>query len=75
MVGNQNLVRVAAVREPRGAVPLQGTWIGTPSDYVAMKVTVKVAAMAPDQARHPTMILRNECGGSTVAGGDDRMEL
>ena len=75
MVGNQNLVRVAVVRQPRGAMPLQGTWIGTPSDYVAMKVTVKVAAMAPDQARHPTMMLRNECGGSRVAGGDDRMEL
>ena len=75
MVGNQNLVRVAVVREPCGAVPLQGTWMGTPSDYVAMKVTVKVAAMAQDQARHPTMMLRNECGGSRVAGGDDRMEL
>jgi len=75
MVGNQNLVRVAVVREPRGAVPLQGTWMGTPSDYVAMKVTVKVAAMAQDQARHPTMMLRNECRGSRVAGGNDRMEL
>jgi len=30
MVGNQNLVRVAVVREPRGGT-LQGTWIGSPS--------------------------------------------
>jgi transglutaminase-like putative cysteine protease len=43
MVGNQNLVRVAVVHEPREAIPLQGTWIGTASDHVAMMVAVKVA--------------------------------
>jgi transglutaminase-like putative cysteine protease len=75
MVGNQNLVRVAVVRKPRGAIPLQGTWIGTPSDYVAMKVTVKVAAMAADSARHPTMMRCKERSGSRMTGGDDRMEL
>jgi transglutaminase-like putative cysteine protease len=46
-VGNQNLVRVAVVREPREAIPLQGTWIGTASDHLAMKVAVKVIAAAP----------------------------
>ncbi len=44
MVGNQNLVRVAVVHEPRDALPLQGTWIGTASDHLAMKVAVKVTA-------------------------------
>ena len=44
MVGNQNLVRVAVVHEPRQAIPLQGTWIGAASDYLAMKVAVKVTA-------------------------------
>jgi hypothetical protein len=44
MVGNQDLVRVAVVREPREAIPLQGTWIGTKSDHLAMKVAVKVVA-------------------------------
>jgi transglutaminase-like putative cysteine protease len=68
MVGNQNLVRVAVVQEPRGAIPLQGTWIGAPSDYVAMKVTVKVAAMAPDSARHPTMMRCNELSDSEWRG-------
>jgi transglutaminase-like putative cysteine protease len=43
-VGNQDLVRVAVVREPREAIPLQGTWIGTKSDHLAMKVAVKVVA-------------------------------
>lgn len=46
MVGNQNLVRVAVVHEPREAIPLQGTWIGTSSDHLAMKVAVKVTAAA-----------------------------
>jgi transglutaminase-like putative cysteine protease len=41
-VGNQNLVRVAVVHEPRQAIPLRGTWIGTASDHLAMRVAVKV---------------------------------
>lgn len=42
MIGNQNLVRVAVVHDPREAIPLQGTWIGAASDHLAMKVGVKV---------------------------------
>ena len=45
-VGNENLVRVAVVHEPREAIPLQGTWIGTASDHLAMKVAVKVTGDA-----------------------------
>jgi transglutaminase-like putative cysteine protease len=41
-VGNQDLVRVAVVPEPREAIPLQGTWVGSASDHLAMKVAVKV---------------------------------
>jgi hypothetical protein len=40
-------VRVAVAHEPREAIPLQGTWIGTASDHLAMKVAVQVAAQ-PD---------------------------
>ena len=43
MIGNQNLVRVAVVHEPRAAIPLRGTWIGDASDHLAMKVAVKVS--------------------------------
>jgi transglutaminase-like putative cysteine protease len=50
MVGNRNLVRIAVVDEPREAIPLQGTWIGTASDHLAMKVAVKVAAAADAEA-------------------------
>jgi len=48
-VGNQNLVRVAVVHEPHEAIPLQGTWVGTASDHLAMKVLVKVTADASDR--------------------------
>jgi transglutaminase-like putative cysteine protease len=44
MVGNQNLVRVAVAHKPHEAIPLQGTWIGSASDHLAMKVAVKVRA-------------------------------
>jgi transglutaminase-like putative cysteine protease len=44
IVGNLNLVRVAVVHEPHEAIPLHGTWFGTASDHIAMKVAVKVAA-------------------------------
>ena len=53
-VGNQNLVRVAVVREPREAIPLQGTWIGTASDHLTMKVAVKVITAADGGARSGT---------------------
>jgi transglutaminase superfamily protein len=41
-VGNENLVRVAAVAHPQEATPLQGTWYGYASDHLAMTVAVKV---------------------------------
>jgi transglutaminase-like putative cysteine protease len=46
VAGNENLVRVAAVHEPGEAIPVQGTWFGTASDHLAMKVAVKVTAVA-----------------------------
>jgi transglutaminase-like putative cysteine protease len=45
ITGNQNLIRVAAVEHPSEAIPLQGTWYGSPSDHLAMKVAVKVRAV------------------------------
>jgi transglutaminase-like putative cysteine protease len=50
-VGNQNLVRVAVVPDPREAIPLQGTWYGSPSDHLAMKVAVKVKAVESEDNR------------------------
>jgi transglutaminase-like putative cysteine protease len=39
---NHTLIRVAAVQDPREAIPLQGTWYGSPSDHLAMNVAVRV---------------------------------
>ncbi len=44
IVGNRDLVRVAVVRDPRQAIPLQGTWTGFPSDNLGMTVEVNVTA-------------------------------
>lgn len=43
-VGNQNLVRIAVVNDPRQAIPLQGSYFGRSADQIAMKVAVRVAA-------------------------------
>jgi transglutaminase-like putative cysteine protease len=45
-VGNDKLIRVAVAHHPREAIPLQGTWFGTAADHRAMKVAVKVSALA-----------------------------
>ena len=42
IVGNRDLVRVAAVPDPRDAIPLHGTWMGLATDYIGMKVEVAV---------------------------------
>jgi transglutaminase-like putative cysteine protease len=47
IVGNGSLVRVAVAHDPGEAIPLQGTWTGSASDHLAMKVAVKVTAAAP----------------------------
>lgn len=44
IVGNADLVRVAVARDPRQAVPLRGTWSGSPGDYLGMDVEVDVRA-------------------------------
>jgi transglutaminase-like putative cysteine protease len=44
LVGNRDLVRVAIARDPGQAVPLSGTWIGEPDDYLGMDVVVDVSS-------------------------------
>jgi len=40
IIGNQDLVRVAVVRDPRQATPLWGSWDGEAGDYLGMDVEV-----------------------------------
>ena len=44
IVGNRDLIRVAVVPDPRHAIPLHGTFMGNPTDYVGMDVEVAVIA-------------------------------
>jgi transglutaminase-like putative cysteine protease len=44
IVGNRDLIRVAVARDPRQAVPLQGTWTGFPADSLGMTVEVAVTS-------------------------------
>jgi hypothetical protein len=50
IVGSDDLIRVAVVRDPRQAVPISGTWTGFPSDHLGMTVEVEVTAEAEAKA-------------------------
>jgi transglutaminase-like putative cysteine protease len=45
IIGNRDLIRVAVARDPNHAIPLQGSWIGDPSDYLGMQVKVEVTTV------------------------------
>jgi transglutaminase-like putative cysteine protease len=60
IVGNRDLVRVAVARDPRQAVPLQGTWTGFPADSLGM--TVEVAVTSDEAAA------RRGAGGAAAEG-------
>jgi len=53
IVGNRDLVRIAVAPDARQVIPLHGTWIGRPSDYLRMSVTVAVTS-ATDVTRRMT---------------------
>jgi transglutaminase-like putative cysteine protease len=42
IVGNRDLIRVAVVRDPLQAVPLSGTYLGSPEDELGLEVEVDV---------------------------------
>ena len=44
IVGTRDLIRVAAVRDPRQAVPLSGSWMGAAGDCLGMEVAIRVTA-------------------------------
>lgn len=44
VVGGDNLIRVAVVRDPSQAVPLSGTYFGAPADALGLRVEVLVTA-------------------------------
>jgi transglutaminase-like putative cysteine protease len=42
LIGGTNLIRVGVARDPRQAVPLQGSYSGAAADFIGMEVEVKV---------------------------------
>ena len=42
LIGGTNLIRVGVARDPRQAVPLQGSYSGAASDFIDMQVEVTV---------------------------------
>jgi transglutaminase-like putative cysteine protease len=44
LIAAENLLRVAVTRDPSQAVPIGGSYVGTPSDYLGMEVEVTVHA-------------------------------
>ncbi len=54
IVGTRDLIRVAAVRDPRQAVPLSGSFMGGAGDYLGMEVVIRVTSdQAGLEARSP----------------------
>jgi transglutaminase-like putative cysteine protease len=54
-VGNRDLVRVAAVRDPAQAAPIGGSFLGFPSDFIAMSVAVSVVCKRSDSCAPGTI--------------------
>jgi transglutaminase-like putative cysteine protease len=44
LIGGEMLIRVAVTRDPSQAIPISGSYTGTPSDYLGMNVEVSVTA-------------------------------
>ena len=48
LIGGTNLIRVGVARDPRQAVPLQGSYSGDASDFLDMTVEVTVTKARAD---------------------------
>ena len=48
IVGTRDLVRVAVARDPRQAIPLHGTYLGSADAFVGMDVSIDVVAVSEE---------------------------
>ena len=48
IVGTRDLIRVAVARDPRQAVPLHGTYLGSADAFVGMDVNINVVSVAEE---------------------------
>ena len=49
IVGTRDLVRVAVARDPRQAIPLHGTYLGSADAFVGMEVNINVVSVSEDE--------------------------
>ena len=49
IVGSRDLIRVAVARDPRQAIPLHGTYLGTPDAFAGMEVNINVVSAGEHQ--------------------------
>ena len=73
IVGTRDLVRVAVARDPRQAIPLHGTYLGSADAFVGMEVSINVvSATREEKAYHGNQgRLRDRvCGGAADPDGD-----
>jgi transglutaminase-like putative cysteine protease len=57
IVGSRDLIRVAVARDPRQAIPLHGTYLGSADAFLAMEVSINVVSVG-DPAK--TIIVAND---------------
>ena len=50
LIAAENLIRVAVTRDPSQAIPVSGSYVGTPDVYLGMDVEVTVQADASSAA-------------------------
>ena len=55
LIAAENLLRVAVTRDPSQAVPVGGSYVGTPGDYLGMNVEVTVVADSAAAPAAPAM--------------------
>jgi transglutaminase-like putative cysteine protease len=48
IVGNRDLVRVAVARDPRQAIPLHGTYLGSADAFLGMEININVVSVSDD---------------------------
>ena len=53
IVGSRDLIRVAVARDPRQAIPLHGTYLGSPDAFAGMEVHINVVSIGEEQ--HETL--------------------
>ncbi|HMM91359.1 transglutaminase family protein [Bradyrhizobium sp.] len=50
IVGTRDLIRVAVARDPRQAIPLHGTYLGSPDAFAGMEIDISVVAIGEENA-------------------------